>query len=343
MKMFNFVIPSIVFTLSITATTVQAALPNYLIKSDLGAFSPVDMNNSDQVVGNYPTVIVTNGVTIPINGAGFTRAINDSGQVVGTSSAFLYQNGVVSSLGWNSTAYGINNSGVIAGSAAFNLGPNYQLSEAALYQNGAWQNLDPTFSNFGSLALAINNNGVAVGWVSHNPGDTIAGIFSNGNIQTIGASSGNVSEATSINDKGLIVGWSLVSGPGPGIQGPSHAFIYDNGVMQDLGGAGGGNDYNSHASDINNLGLVVGDYNNHAFLYSQTDGLVDLNSLLANNQSGITLSNAVAINDQGDILAQGTDGHAYILVNAVPIPATAWLFGSGLMGLAGAARKRKSV
>jgi len=64
----------------------------------------------------------------------------------------------------------------------------------------------------------------------------------------------------------------------------------------------------SEALDINNRGQVVGTYEgslgNRAFLWSQRGGFVDLNSLLPTG-SGLVLTMAISINDQGQILAIG--------------------------------------
>jgi probable HAF family extracellular repeat protein len=61
---------------------------------------------------------------------------------------------------------------------------------------------------------------------------------------------GGFSEAVAINDRGQIVGESMVKG---GIQ---HAFLWQNGKMRDLGTFGG---KGSSATDINDHGQVVGE------------------------------------------------------------------------------------
>ena len=60
---------------------------------------------------------------------------------------------------------------------------------------------------------------------------------------------------------------------------------------------------------------TTGDAAQHAFLYSPRTGMVDLNSLLVPGSAapGFYLIGGVAINDHGLILANGSDGHAYLL------------------------------
>ncbi len=54
---------------------------------------------------------------------------------------------------------------------------------------------------------------------------------------------------------------------------------------------------------------------------------------------------AAYIGDPGTLLANGTEGYdlnfrTYVDTSVVPIPAAAWLFGSGLLGLVGVARRK---
>ena len=116
--------------------------------------------------------------------------------------------------------------------------------------------------------------------------------------------------------------------------------------MIDLGTLGG---TNSYAYGINSDGQVVGASDSagsgwRAFLYS--GGIMtDLNSLI-DPSSGWFLSWADDINDSGQIVGTGFlngQEHAFLLTpTAVPIPATVWLFGSGLLGLLGIVRGRRN-
>jgi len=120
-----------------------------------------------------------------------------------------------------------------------------------------------------------------------------------------------------------------------------------NYTITDLGALISG-DY-SRETGINNNGQVVGQSDTaamgrtHAFLYSE-GSLLDLNNLLTSG-SGWTLTDARDINDLGQIVGTGfINGydHAFLMTpSAVPAPSSAWLLGSGLMGLIGVARRRR--
>jgi probable HAF family extracellular repeat protein len=133
---------------------------------------------------------------------------------------------------------------------------------------------------------------------------------------------GGYSWATGINNSGQIVGYSGLG------NGTTHAFLYSNGVMKDLGTLGG---TNSYAYGINDHGDVVGvsdilfglpntDYE-HALEYTSDGLLSDLTPYYGANSS------ASAINDSGvavgSFLFGNRFGHAAEFYSGIIVDLTA--------------------
>ena len=76
---------------------------------------------------------------------------------------------------------------------------------------------------------------------------------SDGTMTDLGNLGGAWASASGINDRGQVVGGSTTTA------GSGHAFLWEKGVMTDLGTLGEGNSYASYASGINARGQVVGD------------------------------------------------------------------------------------
>jgi len=254
----------------------------------------------------------------------YSTALNNSGQVVGYSNlpvnnnAFFWQESGMSNLAPSATTgylypNSINSTAQVAGWIYG--GNNGAYNNAFLWQNGNLQLLLPGID---SRAIGINDSGQVVGYSS-----TVTGghgfIWQNGNLTDLGDLPGGIdsSMATGINARGEVVGSS-------GTSTGWHGFIWQSGTMTDLGDLPGGDDY-SNALAINAGGSVVGysesSTGKHAFLW-QSGSLTDLNST-ASLAPGWMLTEAVSINDKGQILANGTDGNyqrAFLLTPMAPVP-----------------------
>jgi hypothetical protein len=104
--------------------------------------------------------------------------------------------------------------------------------------------------------------------------------------------------------------------------------------------------YNLFDTDGTSLGT-------RAFSFTVEDGFLDLGTLVdggLNDAGWLYLANAIRANGAGNIIGAGllddmTSGQvAYLLTpRAVPLPASVWLFASGLLGLVGISRRRKAA
>jgi len=112
-------------------------------------------------------------------------------------------------------------------------------------------------------------------------------------LQTLG---GSQSEARDINDLDQAVGWSNIA------TGDAHAFLWDSGVMSDLGTLPGAT--SSDAWDVNNAGQVVGlsptpntSPSPHAFLKNPGQPMIDLSAV-----AGFSCASSVRINEVGEVV-----------------------------------------
>lgn len=354
-----------VFVSMLSAAAIQAG-PTYSV-TDIGSGTRgTAINNSGTVVGQMSTTLepfyFSNGqltaFTVPgIQGYLGATGINSAGVIVGSGYvnpntysqpfvSFIDNNGsfqIVSNVGGTTAASGINNSGVVVGGYALNYGNFYwdpfTYSESNFTSLGAFGPAWVTYAN------AINDSGTIVGYYSNpntNQGDN-AFSYSNGIYTALGTlPGGSIASASAINNAGVIVGTSTIG------NGNDNAFRYSNGSMTDLGTLAGFS--NSFANGISNTGAVVGyasnggSSTNHAFIYT-AGAMFDLNAQLS-APIATTLTNAVAINDNGQIVAEGSNGDAYLLSPlTAPEPSTALmvLAGIGLVKLASACARKRSV
>jgi probable HAF family extracellular repeat protein len=115
-------------------------------------------------------------------------------------------------------------------------------------------------------------------------------------VTDLGTLGGTPSAAYAINADGQIAGISYTS------DGVRHAFLWQNGVMSDLGTFNGGAE--SQGLAINNSGQVVGVSDINGATLWRGGQIIDLNSLVSPG-SGLQLRVAQGINAAGNIVGQG--------------------------------------
>jgi probable HAF family extracellular repeat protein len=166
-------------------------------------------------------------------------AINNKGQVTGVadgidgSVAFLYAPGTgMLSLGTlpdgvSSRAEGINNAGVVVGGSLTG-GTPLPRFHAFMHASGTMADLGSLTGAF-SVAQAINDRGVVVGWSNAGFNIDHAFLYAAGVMTDLGTLTGQGSSgAYDINNAGQVVGWSEVANK------ETRAILYEDGAMVDL-------------------------------------------------------------------------------------------------------------
>lgn len=252
--------------------------------------------------------------------------INNAGQVVGysklgdyTEHGFFCGSGSMQILdpllsGKDCRAYGINDAGHIVGYTIFGTIPND-------FSRPCWWTADSIVAKelffppgyLGGLALAVNRSGQVAGHVWEFTGSEVVTracrwTIGSDTLQLLGTLGGN-SWSTAINNAGQVIGESETG------DGRRHVFLWSpGGGMEDLTP----NFVGCYAYGINDFGQVTffgqpesgpsGDY-----VWSRRTGIQFLNDLVVNLPPGLTINNSKDINNQGEIVALGSNQHACLL------------------------------
>ena len=326
--------------------------------TDLGApaalgFNGFGINNSGQILGSGfvnpsgsdPANLQTFLYNLSSNGpwqllmnvpsgynVTYPQGINDSGQILINAEntqtkvfeVFLYNNGSWTNLNVPSgfsqnLPDGINN----AGEVFVNTETQSGVTQAYLYKNNQWQALSAPSGFSSTLGLGLNNSGQFLVEASSGSGATVVShsfLYDNSNWTDIGTNAvGAVDICGDVNDSGQV---ALETG---GLFYTPHVFFVNNGEASDPG-APSGYSGNTILAGFNNTGQILVEDSTgsgstavtHPFLYS--DGQwTDLNSFMPSGGT-VTLNGAGGIDNNGDIVANGDDGHIYLLQpDAAPV------------------------
>ena len=239
--------------------------------------------------------------------------INRHGQVAGTligtsgvaTQAFLWTPqtgargiGVLDTYSW---ATGMNDAGAIVGYGGAD--SPFGVLGFLWTPTGGIRNVGTLPSEF-TLAADVNNLGHVVGATPFGPvpGNVHAFLFTpqTGPLD-LGTGSTNESSATAVNDHDMVVGRVR------------DFHIFDHGFVwtRDMGlfeFAAGHPEIGTFVGGLNNLDQVVGGYDDWAFLWTRSHGLVDLNTRLVGAPPGFRLTAGYAISDNGMIVANANTG-----------------------------------
>ena len=281
------------------------------------------INASGQVYGtaNEGPVLWTPTTRIQVLPAAATPGgLNNSGLAagIGPGGPFSWQDPLRTQLTVPSgmhvdSVFGVNNLGDIYGVGATTDILNNTQTHIIVWNNGIVRDRGAMPGARGGLAYAVNDSGQVVGSQIDGLGDERHAILiqNDGTALNIGGLGGTYATATAISNNGLVVGFASLAG-----NQVFYGFVWRVGDAQPTSIQAPAGDTFCIPRGVNNAGTIVGDA---VFPFVYSGGTYyDLNKLLIDPQ-GVVLTSAVAINEAGQIAANGTlngTQHAFLLTPA---------------------------
>jgi probable HAF family extracellular repeat protein len=302
------VIVTIILVFTLPSTGFRAAATQSYGMTDLGTLggkvtSAYDLNDAAQVVGYSTTAFATH--------------------------AFLWQNGQMTDLGTlnlgtftgnASAAYAVNALGTAVGNSPVSNGN----PRATMWRDGRIIDLTPDVAVYeSSWASSINDAGRWTGAVQLEELPPWHGFVADGFTRTpLGHLGGGSSFPNDINNAGQVVGSSYTRIV-DGVEQGARAFLWQNGVMTDLGVLP--DDAASAAAAINSFGIIVGSSsrtNTVTFQETHRPFIYDTGSMTAIAVPSVD-AQAADINDSGVVVgtmkASGglSNNHAWVYQDGV--------------------------
>jgi probable HAF family extracellular repeat protein len=231
---------------------------------------------------------------------------------------FIWQDGVMTALptlgGNNGQAVAINGRGEVAGFAenstlVSDCSGLHMVEEGkpVIWKRGEVQELPTLASDAFGFAVAINNRRQSAGF-TFSCADSHPVLWQRGTATNLRSLGGSMGDATAINDQGQVVGVSNLPADAT-----FHAFLWQNGVIADLGVLPGF--FSSGAAGINIKSQIVGQSCNADFsaciaFFWQNDLMMDLNNLVP-AVSPFVLFEPTSINARGEIVGAGLDTNTF--------------------------------
>jgi hypothetical protein len=305
---------------AITLLTTRAQALSYTVSSfafpDVGGGNTyaTGINDSGTVVGWFSPAYSTNGLGFTYDGNSFSlvNAPDSSGAYGGTFARDISAGGLVSGSYYSTTSH---------------------TDIGFIYGAGTYTPIDASSLNSNRTTITttsgVNDNRQVIGsFADYSTGIGNSFLYDNGQLSLVVAP-GAVSTAVSgINNSGVIVG-SLTDSANL-----SHGYIFNGNTFSVVDAPGSSN---TVLLSISNNGQILGRYNDasgaHNFVLN--NGVyesIDFSSLEASSTI------LYGVNNAGQIVgtAYGGKNGAYgFVLNPVPLPAAAWLYGSGVLGLSG--------
>ncbi len=270
---------------------------------------PLRINNSNQIVGAFPApsggaihgFFWQNNILNDL-GPGIVKDINDVGQYIGSVTSAVFQ-----SMEPSLNPRAINNAGQVVGES----------ERHAFIADSNGLAVFPVEGNVQeSVALAVNNSGVATGRVLFDSPPRRAFLFTtNGSVAIGPALKLFFSEGVAINDAGHV---AIVAVQTNGHSHRNYSYMYRDGALTPLRSVAGYPNVNAVA--MNNSDEVVGFVGRNArqfpntppsFLVSISAGFLysngksyNLNRLLTKSSRGWRVTDPLDINDSGWIVAR---------------------------------------